>query len=344
MRIALFSTMAPFVNGGARQIVDWLSLMLEKAGHEVEKIYLPEYDAPNLLFQQMMAFRWVDLSSADLVICFRPQSHVINHPNKVVWFIHHIRTFYDLWDSEYRDFPADLQHQGIREALFAVDNASLAEARHIFTNSKVVSNRLRKFNHIESEVLYPPVIAPERFHCRGFNNEIVYISRMEHHKRQHLLIEALSYTSTAVRLRLCGSSYGMDYPNKLREIIQAYNLGERVILDERWISEEDKAELLADCLAAAYLPVDEDSYGYPTLEAAHASKAILTTSDSGGVLEFVKDGISGLVTDPSPQSIALAMDELYIERDKTRTIGAGAHSRLIELDISWDHVLKRLLA
>ena len=32
-------------------------------------------------------------------------------------------------------------------------------------------------------------------------------------------------------------------------------------------------------LAVAYVPDDEDSYGYPSLEAAHARKAVLTASD-----------------------------------------------------------------
>ncbi|MBE1159190.1 glycosyltransferase family 4 protein [Dyella acidiphila] len=344
MRIALFSTMAPFVNGGARHIVDWLSVALKKEGHEVEIVYLPEYDAPDLLFQQMMAFRWVDLSSADRVICFRPQSHLISHPNKVVWFIHHIRSFYDLWDSEYRHFPEDMYHKGIRKALFAADNAALAEAKHIYTNSRVVSDRLIKYNNIDSEVLYPPVIDSERFHCRSFNDEIVYVSRLEHHKRQHLLVEAMKHTTTPVRLRLCGSSYSSAYPDHLRGIIQADGVADRVILEDRWISEEEKVEILADCLAAAYVPVDEDSYGYPTLEASHASKAILTTSDSGGVLEFVKEGVNGLIADPDPRAVAVAMDRLYREREQVRLMGIEANKRLAELGISWDHVVKRLLA
>src|SRR6195952_916410 len=100
MKIALVSTFVPFIYGGARNIVEWLQAMLEKEGHQVERIYLPQIDAPDLLFQQMTAFRWIDLSSADRVICFRPQAHLIQHPHKILWFIHHIRAFYDLWDND----------------------------------------------------------------------------------------------------------------------------------------------------------------------------------------------------------------------------------------------------
>lgn len=344
MKIALCSTFVPFINGGARNIVEWLQAMLEQEGHHVERIYLPEIDTPDLLFQQMAGFRWIDLSSADRVICFRPQAHLIPHPHKILWFIHHIRAFYDLWESPYRGFPDDAKHRWIRDALHAADSAALHEAKHVFTNSKVVSARLKKFNNIESEVLYPPVFQPGRFRCRGYNDEIVYICRLEHHKRQHLLIEAMQHTKTPVRLRLCGASTGPDYPKDLQGLISTLALQERVILDHRWISEEEKVEYLADCLAAAYLPVDEDSYGYPSVEASHACKAILTTTDSGGVLELVQDGVNGFVAEPVPQALAEAMDKLYLDRKLAEAMGENACARLSELNVSWTHVLKRLLA
>jgi glycosyltransferase involved in cell wall biosynthesis len=341
----LCSSFVPFVNGGARNIVEWLESMLQEAGHQVEHIYLPQVDTPDLLFQQMAAYRWVDLAaSADRVICFRPPAHLIPHPHKILWFIHHIRVFYDLWDSPYRGFPDDSKHRGIRDALRAADTAALHEAKAVFTNSKVVSDRLQRYNNVASTVLYPPIFRPERFHCRGFNDEIVYICRIEHHKRQHLLIEAMRYTQSPVKLRLCGSGSGTEYTSELERLIAQAGLQQRVSLENRWISEEEKVECLADCLAAAYLPLDEDSYGYPSLEASHASKPILSTGDAGGVLELVEHGYNGLIAAPVPQALAEAMDQLFVNREATRQMGLNARTRLDDLDISWQHTLERLLA
>ncbi|MDR6161086.1 MULTISPECIES: glycosyltransferase family 4 protein [Pseudomonas] len=344
MKIALCSTFVPFIRGGGRNIVDWLASTLTEAGHQVEIVYLPELDAPDLLFQQMMALRWVDLQAADRVICFRPQSHLIEHPHKILWFIHHIRAFYDMWDSPYRDFADDTKHRAIREALFDADTRALGEAKAIFTNSKVVSGRLKTFNDIDSEVLYPPVFESERFFCSGYNDEIVYMCRVEHHKRQHLLIEALSFTTTPVRLRILGTGASPAYVDDLRQKIKDYNLSDRVTLEDRWITEEEKVAHLSVCLAAAYLPVDEDSYGYPSLEASHAEKSVLTTTDSGGVLELVQDGFNGYIAEPTPESLANAMDKLFRERNVTEAMGKNAKQRLVDLKISWSHVLERLLA
>lgn len=344
MKIALCSSSVPFINGGYRNIVEWLQPMLEEQGHRVERVYLPEADAPDLLFSQMMAFRWVDLEMADRIICFRPQSHLIPHRHKILWFIHHIRAFYDLWDSPYRGFPDDPRHRDIRDALRRADDAALGEAKAIFTNSRVVSERLKRFNRTESEVLYPPVFRPERFHRVGFNDEIICICRLEHHKRQHLLVEALRHTRAPVRLRLSGTSSGTRYPRVLARMISRSGLADRITLDNRWISEDEKVDRLAHCLAAAYLPLDEDSYGYPSVEASHSSKPILTTSDSGGVLELVQDGVNGYIAEPTPEALAAAMDRLYLDRDKTRSMGMNAHERLAQLHISWPHVLQRLLS
>src|SRR5262249_51759606 len=153
----------------------------------------------------------------------------------IVWFIHHIRVMYDLWDTPYRYFPDTARYRGIRDAVREADTRYLREAKRVFTNSRVVADRLRKFNDIGGEVLYPPIFRPERFRFRGMNDEIVCVCRLEHHKRQHLLVEALAHTRTKVRLRLCGANAENAYPEELEELIRSIGVADRVVLDHRWI-------------------------------------------------------------------------------------------------------------
>jgi glycosyltransferase involved in cell wall biosynthesis len=344
MKIALCSTSVPFVDGGYRAIVDWLAEQLDERGHEVERVYIPQVDAPESLYRQMAAFRWIDLSAADRVICFRPQSHMIRHPDKVLWFIHHVRRYYDLWESDVYGMDGHERHTAIRDAIRAADTAAIDEASAVFTNSRVVSDRLQRFNGVSSSVLYPPIHRPERFSCREFGDEIVYMARTEYHKRQHLLIEAMRYTTTPVRLRLCGTSASREYVDRLRYLIDSFGLADRVTLEDRWVTEDEKVLLMSTCLAAAYVPTDEDSYGYSTLEAAHSHKPLLTTTDSGGVLEFVVDGVNGWVYEPTAVALAEAMDAAYEDRSETERRGGAAFDRIDELGISWSLVVERLLS
>lgn len=345
MKVAICSSFVPFVRGGDRNIVNWLAAEIEKCGHQVERVFLPHADVPQILWQQMSSYRWVNLTeSADRIICIRPPAHFIQHANKILWFIHHLRVFYDFWDSPYRFFPDDLKHQGMREALFSADTLALQEAKKIYTVSNIVSKRLKHYNNVSSEILYPPLYNTERFYNDSLNDEIVCVARVESAKRQHLLVEALIYTKTKVKIRLCGRSNDIDYIRKIETIINSNQLQDRAIFENQWISEERKAHVLARCLAAAYLPENEDSYGYSGLEASYSQKAILTTTDAGGVLELVQHGVNGLVVEPTPQALAEAMDELYLHRETAQQMGHSNQSRLSELNISWSHVMEKLLA
>jgi glycosyltransferase involved in cell wall biosynthesis len=254
-----------------------------------------------------------------------------------------VRQFYDLWGSEYSGLHANLGNLHIKDELLRLDNAAFAESKKIFTNSQVVTDRLLAFNKVSSEVLYPPIWKPERFSCKGFNDEVVYLSRIEAHKRQHLLIEALQHTKTPVRIRFMGRS-DTPYVESLSQLCESLKVSDRVSLDNRWVTEEEKEQVLSECLAVAYLPYDEDSYGYPSLEASHSRKPILTTTDSGGVLELVENRSNGLVSQPTPQALAECLDAFYTDREQTKRMGINAHERLSDLHISWPHVCSRLLS
>jgi glycosyltransferase involved in cell wall biosynthesis len=344
MKIVLASTYVPFIKGGGRFIVDWLEQKLLEYGHEVETFFLPFTDHPEKLLGQIAAFRLMDLSEAgDRLVAFRPPAYVLRHPHKILWFIHHIRAFYDLWGTEYAP-PLTPARDALRQAITGIDNATLGEARTIFTNSRRVSDRLAEFNGVASTPLYPPILEPEQFVAGDYGDEIVVLNRVEPHKRQLLMVEAMTHVKTPVRLRLCGRSTWPVYAQMLRDAIAAGGLGGRVTFEDRWISEADKAAALKNALAIAYTPFDEDGIGYPCEEAAYARKAVIATTDSGAVLEFVTDGRNGLVVEPQPAAIAEAMDRLYLDRVLARRYGETNFARLGELNIDWSHVVDAIAA
>jgi glycosyltransferase involved in cell wall biosynthesis len=343
MRLVLFSSYVPFVNGGGRFIVEWLAEKLQERDHEVERVYLPFSDDPKDLLWQMTAFRLVKIDGADRVICFRPPSHLLQHPNKVLWFIHHLRGFYDLWDAE--GAPHHTRYnKGLRRAIFQADKVALNEARAIFANSRIVQQRLKKFNDIDSSVLYPPLLDPTAYCNRGYGDEVIYVSRLGRYKRQHLLVEAMAHVKTAVKARICGDVPDGVYSQELFRLASKLGVSDRVSIENRWISEEEKRDIIGRSLAVAYFPVDEDSYGYPSLEAAHSQKPVITTTDAGGVLEFVTHEHNGLICDPDPKAVAEALDRLYNDRELVESLGTKAAETVEKLQINWDNVVDRLLA
>lgn len=338
MKVALLSSSAPLVSGGYSFIVEWLERVLREHGHQVETIFLPVDERPETLFDEMLGFRLLDLAGqADRLITFRPPAHLAPHPDKIVWFIHHFRVYYDLWGTQYCPVPDTPYWRAFRNRLHRADGVGLGEARRVFANSRTVAERLRTYNGVDGEVLYPPLFAPERFRCDEIGDEIVCVCRFAAHKRQHLLIEAMRRTRTPVRLRLCGDH--SEYAERLAAEAPA-----RVRLEARWIPESRKADLLADALAVAYVPTDEDSYGYPILEGAHARKGSVTTTDGGGALEFVRHNVEGLVVEPDPDALAEAFDRLWSDRRLAARLGEAAQARIDELGVAWPRVVEKLLS
>jgi glycosyltransferase involved in cell wall biosynthesis len=344
MEIVIASTIVPFVEGGGTFIVDWLEQTLKERGHSVCTLKIPFNSGYREMPDQMLALRLLDIrDSGERLIAIRTPSYLLRHPNKVLWFIHHHRTAYDLWDSPYREFPDTKEGLAYRNLLFSADMLALREARKIFTNSQVVSQRLMHYNNIASDVLYPALLRPERYICRSYGDAVIYVSRVVHHKRQKLAVESMRYTKTPVRLVIVGQADNDAVGQEIFELIERYDLQDRVEFLGEWISEERKQALFADCLACIYIPVDEDSYGYPTLEAFHSEKPVITTVDAGGTLEIVQSGKNGFIAQPSPEAIARMMDTLYRDRERARQMGLAGKRRLDELGIGWDHIVEKLI-
>jgi glycosyltransferase involved in cell wall biosynthesis len=345
MRVVIASTIVPFIEGGGTFIVDWLETVLRERGHEVEVFKLPFWSQYLAMPEQMLALRLLDLTEhGDRLIAIRPPAYLLRHPAKVLWFIHHHRGAYDLWGTEYQDLPSTPQGHAYRECIVKSDHLAFSEARSIFTNSAVVAKRLKVFNDIDAEVLYPPVFRPERYRCEEYGDYILYMSRIAHHKRQSLAIEAMRHTKTPVKLMIAGKADDANCETAVREAAERHRVADKVVFRTDWIPEEEKAEYFARCLAAAYLPFDEDSYGYPSLEAHHAGKCVISATDAGGTSELIVDGYNGFLVEPTPEALAERFDQLYLDRPMARRMGEAGVARLTELGITWDRVLERLLA
>ena len=98
-----------------------------------------------------------------------------------------------------------------------------------------------------------------------------------------------------------------------------------------------------NCRAVAYLPFQEDSYGYVTMEAFEAAKPVITATDAGELLEMVHDGRTGQVCTPNPESLAKAMST-YLENELVaREHGRAGRETWRATGINWAENIDRLL-
>jgi len=348
MKVLVITSGVPFIRGGAEILAENLCQALCAAGHQAELILIPfKHYPPSSIPGHMLACRLLDLTEScgtriDRVIGLKFPAYLIPHPNKVIWLLHQHRSAYELWDHP---IGGDLIHYPdgpvIRDAIRQADRELIPDARAIYTLSENVTNRLRRFCGIGGTPLYNPPAHAELFHKGPAGDYLFFPSRITVVKRQWLVIEALAKCREKVVVRFAGDADGPRELALCNDAIRQHKVEGRAEM-LGLVSEEQKRELYANSLGVVFPPVDED-YGYITLEAMLASKPVITCTDSGGPLEFVRHHQTGLVARPDPESLAQAMDTLWADRHCAAAMGEAGRARYADLHISWENVVEKLL-
>jgi glycosyltransferase involved in cell wall biosynthesis len=346
-RVLIATTQVPFVRGGAELHAEGLleALRGNDCDAEIAAIPFKWYPAERLL-DAMLACRLLDLTEysgtpVDLLIGLKFPAYLIPHPRKVLWILHQHRAAYDLWGHPLGDlhrFPTGAQ---VREAIVQADRKLIPEARAVYANSRNVARRLRRYCGLESQPLYHPPPRAASFYCAGAEDFLFFPSRLNRSKRQELVLEALALTQQPVVVAFAGTADEAAHEEQLRALAERGGVERRV----RWlgnISEEEKIAHYARSLGVIFPPVDED-YGYVSLEAMLSAKPLITCADSGGPLEFVEPGVTGLVADPTAGGLADALDQLWENRAQAVRMGEAARERYAGMRISWETVMEALL-
>jgi len=343
--VLICTTQIPFTTGGAESHVDGLRRALIEAGYSTEVVRLPfKWYPPEEIMRGALAWRLLDLSEAngktiDLVIAMKFPCYLAAHSNKVLWIMHQHRAAYNLWGTQFDDLSTSPEGARIREWIRDCDLRFISEAKKVFANSNTVADRLRRYNQIESEPLYHPPPSFEQLRTGEQGDYFFYPSRLEPQKRQELLIEALRFTTSPVKIVLAGGAHNLE---RYQSLIKTFSLNERVRL-LGFISTDELVQWYADSLAVCYLPFDED-YGYVTLEGMLSGKPLIVPRDAGGPTEFIEHERNGLIVDPDPRSIAEALDQLYLDRERSRNMGLRAREKVLSMNLSWQNVVEKLIS
>lgn len=341
-RVIVCEAQVPFVRGGAEYLVRTLVLQLQKRGYEAELASVPfKWYPKGEILAHAAAWRLIDLSESngvpvDLVIASKFPTYFARHPNKVTWLLHQYRAAYELCGTEYSDFQHTEADVGLRETLMRTDNQMLGECRRVFTISQTTSDRLAKYNGLHHEALHPPPPFGHLFVPGPYGDYILHVGRMESIKRPDLAVRAMPYVDRPVRLVMVGEG---TQRQRTEELAESLGVSDRIQFAGA-VDEQILVELYKGALAIVYTPFDED-YGYVTLESFLAHKPVITTPDSGGPLEFVQDGINGIVAEASAEAVAAAVNQLAADRSRAARLGDTGFERARL--VTWDGVIEKLV-
>jgi len=320
-----------------------LTRALRDAGHDASVLVTPQ----NRFGRQASAYvaTWLtDVTSSegrpiDQVISLRYPSYAVRHPRHVCWLNHTMREYYDLWPR----FSAGLSPQALvkervrKTMMHAADRYLLTRnVTKLFVQSRTIQQRLSMWPALRSTVLYPP--APERaYRADAYGPVFLFVSRLDRLKRGDLAVRALATTDGAgIELAIAGEG---DERASLERLAGELGVSNRVTFTGR-LTDAELISSLAWCRAVVFPPLQED-YGFVTVEAFAARRAVITCVDSGGPAELVEDGISGFVCQPTPEALAAAMRRLADDRSLAERMGTAAFAAGSRL--TWRDTVRKLL-
>ena len=342
--VIIAAVQVPFTRGGAEVLVDGLRRELAARDFEVDVVQVPFSAQPKeAILNQLAIWRSLDLRTfngkkVDLVIGTKFPSYVISHPNKTVWLVHQHRQIYDLYGSRFGELSTAPADEALRRMVVGADLASLRECKGVYTISENVKQRLKRYLDVDAEALPPPLPLGTAYEHGTKGDYILSVGRICSIKRVDLIVKALPQIHNTLKLKIVGVPDEPAIDTYLKSEIDKHHLWHRIEFLGR-VSNEELIKLYAGAFAVYYAPFDED-YGFVTLEGLSSGKPIITCTDSGGVLEFVRDEDNGLIVEPVEAAVARAANRMLEDEVLYAQLVAGA--RRSEFSMNWDEVINSL--
>jgi glycosyltransferase involved in cell wall biosynthesis len=298
--------MAPFVWGGAEELSSHLIRNLHEHGFEADEYRVPfAWEPYTGLPFEIARSKVLRLDNYDRVITLKFPVYFLEAEHHTTWLIHQFRQAYDLWDSPYCGIPHDVAGTRVREMIHEEDKRVFRSRDRLFTISQEISRRLCEATGVVAPPLRAPLNDPQLFQGGEDGGYILAPGRVNAAKRQSMLVRAVAMLKSNCRLIVAGPPESDDDERELRQLVERHSLSDRVKLDLRFLSREELADYVNHSRAVAYIPFQEDSYGYVTMEAYEAGKPVVTSNDAGELLEIVKHDETGQVAEPTPESLPL---------------------------------------
>lgn len=205
-----------------------------------------------------------------------------------------------------------------------------SQKTHVFLAiSKNVQERIRKYYNRDSTIFYPGIDF-YNFKKGRYDPYILSVARFVSAKRVDMIIQSMGYVKNKkVKMYIVGAG---EREKEYRELAKKYPnvkfLG--------FVSNKELYELYSNCLAAIYIPVNEDE-GYVPIEAGASEKTTIGVNE-GGLKETIIDGKTGFLIDKvTPQKVAEKIDFLANNLEVAKKMGKESYKYTIKFD--WENTL-----
>ncbi|HVE94435.1 MAG TPA: glycosyltransferase family 4 protein [Acidimicrobiales bacterium] len=315
-------------------------------------------------------FRSADVRGFDLIISSQPPSFGAKHPRHLSLFFHHLRFCYDLSDVYVRAGFVDPElHARTVDWVRRMDEVDLQEVNYFLAGSETVRQRLEQFNNLTSNVgifhAGPAVVPKRRATGSAAGTRVLCVSRVEFPKRTELFVHAMKY-APKLRAALVGTGSREPWLRHLDSRLSQPGVDLDAQTDEDlWLNTGSHREVISvppgesnvritgrvssralrtyyESAACVVAPALNEDYGLTALEAMLHAKPLVVCSDGGALVDFVRDGVTGYVVEPTGRAIAGAIKRIAADPECAREMGLAA--REAAQPFTWARAQQELMA
>jgi len=158
------------------------------------------------------------------------------------------------------------------------DRMAADRVDNFIANSNAVAERIKRYYHRASNVIYPPVDT-ENFYIGKPQDFYLIGGRLVNYKRYDIVIQA--FNRLGIKLYVFGEGPALRYLKSIAKPNVTF-IGK--------VNEREKAELFSKCVA--FLHPQEEDFGITAVEAMASGRPVIAYP-KGGALETVIPGVTG---------------------------------------------------
>jgi len=185
------------------------------------------------------------------------------------------------------------------------DRSSAQRPDYFLANSWYTAQRIEKYYHRKSAVIYPPVkledFSPQKRHQGYF----LTVARLSAYKRMDLLIEV--FHKLNLPLKIVGQ--GVEEKRLAKKIQES---GRKNVQLLGWVERKDLVKLYENC--RAFILAAEEDFGIVMVEALAAGKPVIALNQ-GGAKEIIKEGENGILFDYAELELIADGVRRFIEQE-----------------------------
>ena len=337
MRILLAASLRAFGSEQESNLQTVLKQELLKQGHTVDSFALPYVEEALSMPEQAFAIRGMDVSDCDLLITIGFPALMLQHANKYSFLFDAVPRLMEYLGTEYGMLSSP-QYQNIAQICETLLRTEMEKAKKVFCASELLKRDvIRKFGISCENLPLMNCWVDEGKAEKPIESSKYIIAETVYdvYERNEWMVDALPSVKEQCRLVL----YTQNNDEQFKKAL--YERADRLQVRDRLEIRDGKPSVKMIGQAAGVLSIPYQARRIPqiVMKALRNGVPVITTNDSGALLEVLKANENGMVAEPDYycEELAQAVDTVCMGTKKFHELEIKTEK------LNWNQIIEEMV-